>query len=94
MSLYNALAEHPDQRDGKEVYVGSTDLDSNGEIAVSPGFATIDAVLMNIESETSPDTDFLTWSFDSGVVTIHGWDGGSASAGQETVSYAIIGRRR
>lgn len=99
MSLFGALAEK--DREGKEVYVKEGALDSSGQLAISPGFSTIDAVSALVKKSSAPTTQQLSWEVSGGTVTVYGWEATAsgdtaltATSSQETVSVTIIGRRR
>lgn len=101
MSLFGALAEHHDQRQGKEVFVDEVTFDSSGQATVSPGLATIDAVLATIKSNSAPTAHMITWSESDGTITLHAWEptasgdtGLTASDAGETASIVVIGRVR
>lgn len=101
MALNGALAEF--DREGKEVLTGSVALDGSNPTPVTTGFATIDAVYLQLEGSSAPgvSTSTLTYEVSNNVVNIYAWKPTSsgdttlvASDGTETVSYTIIGRRR
>lgn len=101
MALQGALAEH--DREGKEVLCGEMDLDGSNPTPITTGFATIDAVEVQLKGSSAPGTgtSLLTYDVSGNVVNVYAWKPtGSgdttlvASTGTETFSYTIIGRRR
>lgn len=101
MALYGALAEY--EREGKEVVTGAVDLDGSNPTPVSTNFATIDAVVLTLNTSSAPgtSTSLLTYEVSGSTVNIYAWKitatGDAtlvASDGTETVSYLIVGRRR
>jgi len=101
MSLQGALAEHV--REGKEIITGAVALDGTNPTPVFTGLANLDAVSLTLGGSTAPGvgTSTLTYEVLGSTVNIYAWKPTSsadatliASTGTETVSYALVGRRR
>ena len=104
MALHNALGEAAPvglTREGKSVLADEVALDGANPTAVTTPFKTIDAVQVSLKGSAAPGvgTSIITYDVAGAVVNFYAWKvtgtGDTtliASAGTETISYAIYGR--